>query len=237
MDVYFYCSYERSPTGFFHTRLEGSELVPVEGGHTGLPEALGWFFSYDQFLLLWRSLAPPVNRAWQRPEPTGVLLGLRELTGVFADGRRGTVNLALYAGPEEESAVRRTALAILGNFDAFQEMLLGWLRTGGPCGYQLDGVAFRAWLDCCAQSSRLRVLAQKDDSAVLLLPYLRKTQPPRLERDLLHLAVCTGSWQQTAEAMGNRANWYWKPRCALSGEQFRQTFTGKEPLWVLEPEA
>ena len=40
-----------------------------------------------------------------------------------------------------------------------------------------------------------------------------------------------------AEAMGNRANWYWKPRCALSGEQFRQTFTGKEPLWVLEPEA
>ena len=95
------------------------------------------------------------------------------------------------------------------------------------CTMRLSGLPVR----------RLRVLAQKDDSAVLLLPYLRKTQPPRLERDLLHLAVCTGSWPQTAEAMGNRANWYWKPRCALSGEQFRQTFTGKEPLWVLEPEA
>ena len=68
MESYFYCSYENSKTGFFHTRLEGDALVPVEGGHEGLPAALGEFFSYGIFRLLWRDLAEPVDLADQEAE-------------------------------------------------------------------------------------------------------------------------------------------------------------------------
>ena len=236
MDAYFYCSYEHSRTGFFHTRLAGDELLPVEGGHAGLPPALGDFFSYDRFLLLWRELSDPVDRPWRRPEPTASLFGLRELKGSFADGRSGTVNLAFYASKGEDAALRRTALTILGDFDGFREMLFGWLRVGGPCGYQLDGAAFNGWLERCAAGSRLRVLTPEGDPAAALLPYLRRRQPPRLERDLLHLAVCTGSWEQVSATMGDRLNWRWKPRCALSEEQFYQAFTGRGPVWTLETE-
>ena len=94
MESYFYCSYENSKTGFFHTRLEGDALVPVEGGHEGLPAALGEFFSYGIFRLLWRDLAEPVEKPWRQPMPTAGMFGLRELEGSFSDGRQGTVNLA-----------------------------------------------------------------------------------------------------------------------------------------------
>ena len=117
MESYFYCSYENSKTGFFHTRLEGDALVPVEGGHEGLPAALGEFFSYGIFRLLWRDLAEPVEKPWRQPMPTAGMFGLRELEGSFSDGRQGTVNLAFYAAPGEGSRLRRTALAILGDFD------------------------------------------------------------------------------------------------------------------------
>ena len=109
MESYFYCSYENSKTGFFHTRLEGDALVPVEGGHEGLPAALGEFFSYGIFRLLWRDLAEPVEKPWRQPMPTAGMFGLRELEGSFSDGRQGTVNLAFYAAPGREAgcAARR----------------------------------------------------------------------------------------------------------------------------------
>ena len=84
MESYFYCSYENSKTGFFHTRLEGDALVPVEGGHEGLPAALGEFFSYGIFRLLWRDLAEPVEKPWRQPMPTAGMFGLRELEGTEA---------------------------------------------------------------------------------------------------------------------------------------------------------
>ena len=139
MESYFYCSYENSKTGFFHTRLEGDALVPVEGGHEGLPAALGEFFSYGIFRLLWRDLAEPVEKPWR--QPMAGMFGLRELEGSFSDGRQGTVNLAFYAAPGEGSRLRRTALAILGDFDGFRSRIFGWLSAGGPCGYSLDGAA------------------------------------------------------------------------------------------------
>lgn len=234
MDTYFYCSYEHSQTGFFHTRLQGEELVPVEGGHSGLPEALGDFFSYDRFLLLWRDLSAPVERPWSRPEPTAGLFGLRSLRGRFADGRSGVVNMAFYASGEELTLLRRTALAILGDFDDFQARLFSQLRAGGPCGYQLDGRAFDSWVRDCGGRSRLRKLLPEGDPALPLLDHFCRTQPPRLERDLLRLAVCTGSWQSVAQTMGDRANWYIRPRCALTEEQFRDIFTGRGPLWEME---
>ena len=141
METYFYCSFEHSQTGFFHTRLENDGLVPVENGHDGLPEALGRFFSYGQFLVLWRDLSLPVSKPWQQPQVTASLFGLRELKGSFADGRSGTVNLAFYAAPEEATLLRRVALSVLGSFDEFAQMLFSWLQVGGPCGYQLDGVS------------------------------------------------------------------------------------------------
>ena len=236
METYFYCSFEHSQTGFFHTRLENDGLVPVENGHDGLPEALGRFFSYGQFLVLWRDLSLPVSKPWQQPQVTASLFGLRELKGSFADGRSGTVNLAFYAAPEEATLLRRVALSVLGSFDEFAQMLFSWLQVGGPCGYQLDGAAFNGWLGRCAAGSRLRVLSPEGDPAAALLPYLRRSQPPRLERDLLHLAVCTGSWEQVSATMGDRLNWRWKPRCALSEEQFYQAFTGRGPVWTLETE-
>ena len=234
MDTYFYCSYEHSQTGFFHTCLQGEELVPVEGGHSGLPEALGDFFSYDRFLLLWRDLSAPVERPWSRPKPMAGLFGLRSLQGRFADGRSGVVNMAFYASREELTLLRRTALAILGDFDSFQTRLFGWLRAGGPCGYQLEGRAFGQWVRDCGGRSRLRKRLPEGDPALPLLELFCRTQPQRLERDLLYLAVCNGSWQSVAQAMGNRANWYLKPRCVLTGAQFRDIFTGRGPLWEME---
>lgn len=234
METYFYCSYEHSRTGFLHTRLENGELVPVENGHDGLPEALGEFFSYDRFLVLWRDLSVPGGKPWQQPQVTASLFGLRELRGSFADGRSGTVNLAFYAGPGEGALLRRVALTVLGSFTAFEQMLFSWLRVGGPCGYQLDGAVFQQWVQECGGRSRLRILAPKDDPAVALLPYLQRAQPARLERDLLHLAVCTSSWKEISQALGDRVNWYIRPRCALTEEMFAKAFTNRDPVWRLE---
>ena len=206
METYFYCSFEHSQTGFFHTRLENDGLVPVENGHDGLPEALGRFFSYGQFLVLWRDLSLPVSKPWQQPQVTASLFGLRELKGSFADGRSGTVNLAFYAAPEEATLLRRVALSVLGSFDEFAQMLFSW-----------------------------RILAPKDDPAIALLPYLQRTQPPRIERELLRLAVCTSSWKEIAATLGDRANWLVKPRCALTEDAFEKAFTNREPVWKLEP--
>ena len=235
METYFYCSFEHSQTGFFHTRLENDGLVPVENGHDGLPEALGRFFSYGQFLVLWRDLSLPVSKPWQQPQVTASLFGLRELKGSFADGRSGTVNLAFYAAPEEATLLRRVALSVLGSFDEFAQMLFSWLQVGGPCGYQLDGAAFRQWVQECGEHSRLRILAPKDDPAIALLPYLQRTQPPRIERELLRLAVCTSSWKEIAATLGDRANWLVKPRCAFTEDAFEKAFTNREPVWKLEP--
>lgn len=237
MESYFYCSYENSSAGFFHARLRGDELVPVEGGHEGLPEPLGEFFSYGLFRLLWRDLAEPVEKPWQQPRPTAAMFGLRELEGSFSDGRRGTVNLAFYAQPGEESRLRRTALAVLGDFEGFCARLFGWLSAGGPCGYSLDGAAFNGWVEDCAGRSCLRLLVPSGDPAAALLPGMQRQQPPKLERGLLRLAVCTGGWKDTAPALGGGPNWLLKPACALTQADFEEMFTGRGPIWELEPGA
>lgn len=234
MEIYFYCSYEHSKTGFFHTQLVNGELVPVAGGHEGLPEAVSTFFSYDQFQVLWRELSAPVDKPWKKPEPYAEVFGLREITGKFADGRNGTVNMAFYAPVEETHKLRRVALAVLGDYAGFCEQLLACMQIGGTCGYQLEGQALESWINECAEKSRLHLLAEADDPALKCLPWLQQTpQPARVERELLKFAVCTSDWKTIAETLGDKVNWYLKPRCAITRTEFQKYFVERPPLWEL----
>lgn len=232
MEIYFYCSYEHSKRGFFLTRLEEDGLVPAEDGGWHPPEVVWKFFSYDRYRFLWRDLCPPVDKPWQRPQCAGSFCGLRDLRGAMADGRSGTANLAFLAGSEEETLLRRTALAILADYSGFQAMIFRWLSVGEPCGYRLDVPAFRDWLRRCGSASRLR-LVEADSPAARLLPGLQRTEPPRLERDTLRLAACTCTWKEIYESMGSRSIWRRKPRCAITEEQFDAAFSGG-PVWTLE---
>lgn len=234
MDSYFYCTYEHAKDGFVHARLEGEHLQPVAGGHLGLPESLRDFFSYDRFLLLWRELAPPVARPWHHPQPHAAFFGLRDLRGVMPDGRGVTVNWALYATESEIVQLRRAALSVLGDFDAFQAKLFIWLSVGGPCGYSLDGAAYLSWLESCVECSRLRLLIPQKDPVRSLLPYLQQTQPPHLERDLLHLAVSTVGWKELSQSLDSSVRRQFNPHCVLSKNTFQTLFSGRGPIWQLE---
>lgn len=234
MEIYFYCSYEHSQSGFFMTRMEDGELVPAEREGESLPGPVRDFFSYDRFLFLWRDLCHRVDRPWQQPCCTGGFCGLRELEGRMADGRRGTVNMAFLAGQEEETLLRRAVLTMLGDYDGFAEKIFSWLSVGGPCGYRLNGGAFDSWLAGCGEKGRLRRLVPPEDQAARLLPFLQSTRPPRLERETLRLAACTCGWKEISGAMGSQAMWYLRPRCALTREEFTAAFTGRGPVWELE---
>ena len=93
MDVYFYCSYEHSQKGFFMTQLVNRELRPVDA----VPEIVESFFSYDRFQLLWHDLFVKEGQKLWKPQPNGMLFGLRNLRGEMADGRRCTANILLIA--------------------------------------------------------------------------------------------------------------------------------------------
>lgn len=232
MKIYFYCSYEHSKRGFFLTRLEESGLVPTEESPP-VPDVIREFFSYDRYSFLWRDLCPPVKRSWQRPQCTGSFCGVRDLRGFMADGRSGTVNLAFLAEPEEETLLRRTALAILGDYGGFRSKIFSWLSVGEPCGYRLAAPAFQDWLRRCGSAGQLRRLAAAEAPAARLLPSLRRTQPPRLERDTLRLAACTCPWEEIYEAMGSRPVWRLRPRSAMAREEFDEVFSSG-PVWTLE---
>lgn len=236
MEVYFYCSYERSLNGFFHTRLQNGALRPVEGGHEGLPAALGAFFSYDRFSILWRELGRPVEKPWRKPVVYAGMFGVREITGRFADGRNGVINLAFYAEPEEISSLRRIALTVLGDYPAFCSRILSWMQIGGPCGYQLNADAFSEWMRRCAENDKLRLHVPAESPALKRLPCIQR-QENRIERDLLKFAVCTGNWKEIAESFGNRINWHIQPRCVATPGIFQKEFIDCAPLWDLLPEA
>lgn len=154
MEIYFYCSYENSSTGFFLTRLENEQLVAAD--FSSLPPVVEEFFSYDRFRFLWRDLCHELEKTLEQPEITGSFCGIREMKGNMRNGRSGTVNMAIYANANELTLMRRVVLSILGDFDAFREMLFQWLSAGGDCSYQLDGAAFRRWLEECSSHTHLR---------------------------------------------------------------------------------
>lgn len=234
MEIYFYCSYEHSKSGFFMTRLEENELIPAEAETESPPAIVRDFFSYDRFQFLWRDLCPPVEKPWQRPECFGSFCGLRNLKGYLTDGRSAVANLAFLSEDVNESLLRRAALSILGDYNGFREMLFSKLSVGGPCGYQLYVPAFRAWVESCGKSNRLRLTVPRDDKVMALMPDLRRTQPPRLERDTLRLAACTCEWKEIAQVMGKPLNWKLKPSCVLSQEEFSELFVSRGPIWTME---
>jgi len=234
MEVFFYCSYERSQRGFFMTQVGENGLAAAEEEGRTPPQAVRAFFSYDRFSFLWRDLCPPTSKLWEAPVCTGGLCGIRNVRGQLADGRSGVVNLAIYAGADELVSLRRIALSVLGDYDAFQNLALSWLSTGGELGYQLDLSAFRGWMEKCQEASRLRRLAPAEERAIRLLSGFRLDRPPRLERDTLHLAACTSDWRTIYESMGAPGAWKRKPRCALSEDEFTAAFTGHGPLWAME---
>ena len=51
----------------------------------------------------------------------------------------------------------------------------------------------------------------------------------------MRLAVYTGGWKETACALGDGPNWLIKPACALTQAAFDESFTGRGPIWELEP--
>jgi len=230
MEIYFYCSYEHSRTGFFLTRFENQQLTAVD--FSSLPPVAEEFFSYDRFRFLWRDLCAPLEKPLEQPEVIGSFCGIREMKGTLRDGRSGTANMAIYADAEELTLMRRVVLSILGDFDAFREMLFQWLSVGGPCSYQLDGASFRRWLEECGSHTQLR-LTEKQSAAAALLPGLQRSAPPRLERNLLRLAVCIRSWKELSETIGSRFMWGLKPRCVLMEQEFTKAFTGHGPVWTM----
>lgn len=228
MEVYFYCSYEHSQKGFTLTRLEGNALVPV--AFHDLPKIAENFFSIDQFLVLWRDLCAE-DAKWINPEVSGGFFGLRGLRGNMSDGRESSVNLAFYADREELPLLRKTALTILGDFDAFRAMVFAWLSVGGPCSYQLDCSALHAWLSHCGEITKLQRLVAETDAAVQLLPWMQRQQPPVTERELLRLGVCTCDWKEIGKTMGHKWVWIAKPRNVLTTSEFDAAFKGRGKLW------
>lgn len=231
MEIYFYCSYEHSRTGFFLTRFENEQLTAAD--FSVLPPVVEEFFFYDRFRFLWRDLCYELEKPLDQPEITGSFCGIREMKGIMRDGRSGTVNMSIYADAHELMQMRRVVLSILGDFDAFRGMLFQWLSAGGPCGYQLEGAAFQRWLEECSNRTRLRPIS-KQSTAVSLLPILQRNTAPRLERDLLRLAVCIRSWKELSESMGSRLMWGLKPRCVLMEQEFTKAFSGHGPVWTME---
>lgn len=228
MEVYFYCSYEHSQKGFFMTKLMDGQLVPAGS----VPEKVEVFFSYDRFQALWYDLCTQENQKLFNPQPYGTFFGLRNLRGQMADGRGCTANMVIIADAYEMTALRRIALSVLGDYPAFERRLTSWLRVGGH-SYELNLEAFCGWMDSCAAASRLDRFADAKSQASNLLLWMQRAEAPRMETELLRLAVYTGSWKDVREVMGQGMAWKLKPSCALSPDEFEDIFVGGAPLWAL----
>lgn len=215
------------------TRLEETGLCPAENA----PDTVSDFFSYDRFQILWRDLCAPEKQTFFTPSPSGAFLGIRNLRGEMADGRRATVNLAFLANAYEMADLRRIALSVLGDFPAFRRQTLSWLSIGGVCSYEIRTDAFRKWMDHCRESGCLRRLASPKSRAAKLLLWMQRVEEPRFETDLLRLAVYTATWKDASATLGEGLAWKLKHPCALTPEEFETIFTDQAPLWELTAES
>lgn len=246
MQIYFYCSYAHSSRGFFMTRLDGTCLTPQD--EAALPEAVEDFFSYARFRFLWRELeertAPQMQvepgecvAVQPQAEPAlirmGAFLGIREIHGTLQDGRSAVMNLAMLGDAEEITMIRRIALTLLSDYDAFEARMIGLMSVGGPCGYEIDGASFCSWLDACAGNS---VLKRNADGQVPagLLPHL--TREPQTEPDLIRLAACCYDWERLRRYFGDGPEWQEKPAGMYSLSAFDRIFRGKKRPWTMSAE-
>jgi len=215
------------------TRLEKTGLSPI----TDVPDTVRDFFSYDRFQILWRDLCPTGGQTFFRPIYRGAFLGIRNLRGEMADGRRATANLAFLADAEEETDLRRIALSVLGDFPSFNRKILSWLSVDSTFGYRINAEAFEGWMASARESGCLRRLAAPKSPAAKLLLWMQRVEEPRFESDLLRLAVYTSTWKAAAAALGGGLAWKLKHPCALTPEEFDTIFSAQAPLWELTAES
>lgn len=211
MEVYLYCSYTHAQKGFFLTRLEGTGLVKADLSAAVSPgERLADnFLSYDVFRALWMEY--PAEERMLFPGSAGGLLGLRGLRGQFSQ-RSGVVNMVLLAGAGELERLEHTAAFLLSDLDSFSRRLCACLSVGGPWGYQADGEALK------------RLLEEAGRASGTLPPGARPRKEVRSKRDLLRLAVYTGTWERAAEQLGGGLLWRLPPRQALDREKFARLY-------------
>lgn len=211
MELYLYCSYTNAQRGFFLTRLKGNGLVSADLSAAVSPgeQLADSFLSHDVFRVLWMEY-PAESRALF-PSSAGALLGLRGLRGQFSQ-RNGVVNLVLLAGVEELEKLENTAAFLMSDLDSFSQRLCACLSIGGLWGYQADGEAVT------------RLLEEAGRVSGTLPPGARPRQEIRSKRDLLRLAVYTGTWNRAAEQLGGSLLWRLPPRQALSQEEFARLY-------------
>lgn len=230
MQIYFYCSYERSLQGYFMTRVENGVLVPQS--LDGLPPFVYEFFSVDRFQLLWQDI-PREDASWLKPKVCGSFFGMRNIRGMLGAERAGTVNIAFYARNEELHLLRRVALCILQDVRHFQSLLMRCLSVGGPCSYQLDGQMFDAWLQSCMNKKKMRLTQSQDHPVYKLLPDLQRTEAPVFATELLRLAVLDSAWKQVRGFFGRGLIWRTCPHSAISVREYEHIFLSGGQLWQM----
>ena len=230
MQIYFYCSYERSLQGYFMTRVENGTLVPQSLDE--LPTLVNEFFSVDRFQVLWKDISPE-DASWLKPTVCGSFFGMRNIRGMLGAERAGIVNIAFYAQEEERQLLNRVALCILQDVAQFRSLLMQCLSVGGPCSYQLDGQLFDSWLQSCMRKQKMRLNQPNKHPVYKILPDLQRTEPPLFETELLRLAVLESAWKDVRSFFRKGLIWRVCPRNALSIQEFERIFLGSGPLWEM----
>lgn len=222
MNIYFYCTYEHSKQGFFPSYLSENKLAPIdESKGITFPKAVWNFFSYDEFLVLWRDY--PNKDTFLFPEPSYGIFGLRSLEGHISE-RKAVLNMAILADEEEASLLEGTALVILQHYKEFTRNLFEWMSLGGDCGYQLDGEQLISWLqeNICQNNSRYSTGNRKLDRILNLIG--KREEGLLISSDLLRFAVYTTDWKSAATHMGKSRIWKIHPKRAISQKEFQNFY-------------
>ena len=227
MDVFLYSTYAHSRAGFVLTRLKNGALVSPTNPAPGVVRD---FFSYGRYMVLWREF--PMGQ----PEAPAAMLGLQGLRGNMRDGRSASVNLALLAGASEQRLLTSAALDVLGNWNAFQSKIIGWLSVGGAAGYSLDAGAFLAWLENCPPPSALKRCCGLFSYPARLLSAASADKPRKTERERLRFAVCTCVWEQARQSLGFSEDWNKRPHQVVTASFFQENFVHPSPLWITRSE-
>ncbi len=228
MDIYFYCTYEHSASGFFPALLTETGLMPADGSQgVTLPQPVWEFFSFDRFKILWREY-PEDDSIRFFPAPAYGMFGIRRIEGNFGD-RHGVVNIVVTADREELQELEDMAVAVINDFTGFSSMLLGCMSIGGSCGYSIDAAWFS---DCmrrvCTEIDYKEMSAYKGGK--MLLNILKRDNGILTQRDLLRFAVSSEPWKNIRQYMGNALIWKKRPKNVITLEEFEKKFVNKGHL-------
>lgn len=220
MDIYFYCTYEHSMTGFFPTYLTPNGLIPADGsGGVEMPQNVWDFFSFDRFKLIWREYSGG-GKAFL-PTPEHGMIGIRRIEGDFG-GRSGVINIAVTAGEEELRQLENAVAVMIGAYADFLQMLLRCISVGGECGYQIDAEGFYEYMRC-ADDIDFKTL-ESTDGGKMIADALKRESGIFTERDLLRFAVTSEPWSEIRDSLGGGFVWKRKPKCVITPDEFERKF-------------